>query len=151
MSARRMAGVTLVELVIAIVILSVALAGLVAAFARATRASTDPVVTRQMVAIAESMMEEVLLKPYAPAAGGSTRTDYNDIWDFNAYPADSPVTDIGGGGFNGLERYTVTVTVEALAAGGVTGIAAAGDAARIRVTVRHGAGSFTLTGWRTRP
>lgn len=148
----RMAGVTLVELIIAIVIVSAALAGLVAAFTRANLASADPVVTQQMVAIAESMMEEVMLKPYEAAAGGTgaDRAQYNDIWDFNNLPAKSSVTDVGGGAIAGLERYSVTVTVEQLPGGSLTGIAATGDAARVRVTVRNGDDSFVLTGWRTR-
>lgn len=148
--ARRMAGVTLVELIIAMVIVAVALGGLVSAFTRATRASVDPVVQRQMVAIAEGMMEEVLLKPYAVGPGTGSRLQYDDIWDYNGYPDDSPVTDVGGAAVAGLERYRVTVDVAALAAGGIAGIPVAGDAARIRVTVRSGADSLTLTGWRAR-
>lgn len=150
---RRMAGVTLVELIIAIVIVAVALAGLVATFTATSRASTDPVITQQMVAIAETMMEEVLLKPFATADGGAgaNRAQYNDIWDFAGYPAKSAVTDIGGAALPGLGNYTVTVTVEALGANAITGIAPAGAAARIQVTVRNGEERFVLTGWRMRP
>ena len=150
---RRMAGVTLIELIIAIVIVSAALAGLVAAFTRANRASADPVITQQMVAIAETMMEEVMLKPFGtPGAGaGANRALYQDIWDFNSYPAKSSVTDSSGAAIPGLGRYTVTVVVEALAANAVANIATAGDAVRIRVTVHNGNQSFVLTGWRMRP
>lgn len=150
MWTRRMAGVTLVELIIAIVIMAATLGGLVAAFARANRASADPVIQRQMVAIAEGMMEEVMLKPYAVGPGAGGRTQYDDIWDFNTYPANSPVTAVDGTPIAGLGRYTVTVQVAQLAAGGIAGIPAAGDAARIRVTVRNGADSLVLTGWRMR-
>jgi MSHA pilin protein MshD len=150
---RRVAGVTLIELIIAIVIVSAALAGLVAAFTRANRASVDPVITQQMVAIAETMMEEIMLKPFGPPStgAGANRALYNDIRDFNGYPANSAVTDIGGTAIPGLGRYTVTVNVEELAANAVTNIAPAGDAVRIRVTVRNGAESFVLTGWKMRP
>ena len=60
---RRMAGVTLVELVVAMVIVGIALAGLVSVYNRASIASTDPLITQQMLAIGETMMEEVMLKP----------------------------------------------------------------------------------------
>lgn len=148
-----MAGVTLVELIIAIVIVAAVVGGLASVLAGVTRASADPVVQRQMLAIAESMMEEVMLKPYADpdvdASGQGGRAQFNDIWDFNGYSA-KPVTDIEGTPLPGLDRYAVSVSVDALEAGGLAGIGTAGDAARIRVTVRNGDDSLTLTGWRTR-
>jgi MSHA pilin protein MshD len=144
-----MAGVTLVELIIAIVIVAAVVGGLASVLAGVTRASADPVVQRQMLAIAESMMEEVMLKPYAEGSGQGGRAQFDDIWDFNGYSA-KPVTDIEGTPLPGLDRYAVSVSVDALEAGGLAGIGTAGDAARIRVTVRNGDDSLTLTGWRTR-
>ncbi|WP_288379393.1 prepilin-type N-terminal cleavage/methylation domain-containing protein [uncultured Massilia sp.] len=144
----RMRGVTLVELVIAIVIIAVALAGLVAAFTRATRASVDPLLTQQMIAIGESMLEEAMLKPYTNnKAQEASRADYTDIWDYNGYPADSPVTDVAGNAIPGLERYRVTVRVSPVA---LTDVPQA-QAARISVTVRSGNESLVLHGWRTEP
>lgn len=144
-----MAGVTLVELIIAIVIVAAVVGGLASVLAGVSRASADPVVQRQMLAIAESMMEEVMLKPYAQGSGQGGRAQFDDIWDFNGYSA-KPVTDIDGTPLPGLDRYAVSVSVDALGASGLAGIGTAGDAARIRVTVRNGDDSLTLTGWRTR-
>lgn len=151
MFSRRMAGVTLIELVIAIVIVAAALGGLVAALARANVASADPVIQRQMVAIAENMMEEIMLKPYTVGPGTGSRAQFDDIFDYAGYPANSPVTDVGGTPVPGLGNYTVTVNVSRLAANAITGVAPANDATRIQVTVRHGAESLTLSGWRMRP
>lgn len=147
---RRMAGVTLVELIVAIVIVGVALAGLVAAYNRASVASADPVVTQQMLAIAESMMEEVMLKPYDGGDGavGATRAQYDEIGDYANYNAQA-VTDADGQPIAGLGRYTVSVTVGPLSAA-LPGVDA-NDARRIDVTVAHGAERLTLSGWRTRP
>lgn len=146
---RRMAGVTLVELIVAIVIVGVALAGLVAAYNRASVASADPVVTQQMLAIAETMMEEVMLKPYTgDGAVGATRARYDEIGDYANYPAQA-VTDADGQAIAGLARYSVSVTVGPLSAA-LPGVAA-NDARRIDVTVTHGAERLTLSGWRTRP
>ncbi|MGG7605250.1 prepilin-type N-terminal cleavage/methylation domain-containing protein [Massilia sp. BKSP1R2A-1] len=149
MYSRRMAGVTLVELVIAIVIIAAALAGLVAALTRANRASVDPILTQQMTAIAEGMMEEVLLKPFLEddSVAATGRADYNDIWDYNKYAKDSPVEDFNGNAIAGLERYRVSVQVDKVA---LTNIPL-GDAARVRVTVRNGGQSIVLNGWRTKP
>ena len=156
MSSKRMAGMTLVELVIAIVIISTALAGLVAAFMRANRASADPIVMQQMLAIGESLMEEILLKPFdqdlTPAA---TRADFNDVRDYdpNDDAADGYATtgilDVDGDPIPGLETYNVAVRIN------VAGVAltsvAPGDALRVQVTVTHGAERLVLTGWKTAP
>jgi MSHA pilin protein MshD len=57
-------GVSLVELIVFIVIVGVAMAGLFAAFNTITAASADPQVRKQVLAIAESLMEEVTLMPF---------------------------------------------------------------------------------------
>ncbi|MBL8317986.1 MAG: prepilin-type N-terminal cleavage/methylation domain-containing protein, partial [Burkholderiaceae bacterium] len=54
-------GVSLVELMIAIVVIGAGLAGVLTAYGTATRASADPVRRQQMLALAEEMMEEILL------------------------------------------------------------------------------------------
>lgn len=158
MSSRRMAGVTLVELIIAIVIIGTALAGLVAAFSRANLASADPVITQQMLAIGEGMMEEILLKPFEVAAdevATPTRAQFNDIRDYDrlddANPgyASSGIRDIDGEPIAGLEDYGVSVRVQS------NGVALtdvpAGNALRVTVTVSHGERQLLLTGWRTSP
>jgi MSHA pilin protein MshD len=60
----RSRGVTLVELIVFMVIVGVALAGLFAAFNTMTRGSIDPQVRKQMLAIAESLMDEIALMPH---------------------------------------------------------------------------------------
>lgn len=158
MSSRRMAGVTLVELIIAIVIIGTALAGLVAAFSRANLASADPVITQQMLAIGEGMMEEVLLKPFEVAAdevATPTRAQFNDIRDYDrlddANPgyASSGIRDIDGEPIAGLGDYGVSVRVQSNGVA-LTGVPA-GNALRVTVTVSHGERQLLLTGWRTSP
>jgi MSHA pilin protein MshD len=60
----RSRGVTLVELIVFMVIVGVAMAGLFAAFNTMTAASADPQVRKQVLAIAESLMDEVALMPF---------------------------------------------------------------------------------------
>ena len=59
----RECGLTLIELVMFIVIVSVALAAMVGLFAQVTGRSADPMLRRQALAIAESLLEEVQLMP----------------------------------------------------------------------------------------
>jgi MSHA pilin protein MshD len=80
----RSRGVTLVELIVFMVIVGVALAGLFAAFSTMTRGSADPQVRKQVLAIAESLMDEVALMPLT----------YCDPDDANAVTATGP--GVGG-------------------------------------------------------
>jgi MSHA biogenesis protein MshO len=57
-------GFTLVELVVFIAILGIALAGVLAAYDFAVRASADPIVKKQALAIAESLLQEVQQMPF---------------------------------------------------------------------------------------
>jgi MSHA pilin protein MshD len=57
-------GVSLVELIVFIVIVSIGVAGVVGALNMATRASTDPMIQKQALAIAEALLEEVQLQPF---------------------------------------------------------------------------------------
>lgn len=82
----RARGVTLIELVVFIVIVGIALAAVFAAFNTITAASADPQVRKQILAIAESLMEEVQLRPFT----------YCDPDDANAAVATGP--GIGGAG-----------------------------------------------------
>ena len=56
------AGLTLVELIIFIVVISVGLVGILSAMNMMTAASADPMVRKQAMAMAESILEEVLAK-----------------------------------------------------------------------------------------
>ena len=147
MSTRRQRGVTLIELIVALTIVAIAVAGMMAAFTRATAASADPMVAKQMAAVAETLMEEIQLKPYTPAAhSGNSRADYNDVLDYQDYTT-TGVFDISGNAVAGLGDYTVKVKIEPVT---LTGMSSA-DAYRIVVSIEHGGDTFRLYGWRTKP
>ena len=57
-------GVTLVELIIFIVIVSSAVAGVLLTLNMATRSSADPMIQKQALAIAEALLEEIQLQPF---------------------------------------------------------------------------------------
>jgi MSHA pilin protein MshD len=143
----RQRGVTLIEMVLAIVILGVGLAGVLLAFSTVSRASADPIVAQQMLAIAEEMLEEIELKPFAAAANAApapcARNTFNDLSDYDGYAAASGICTIDGTAITSLATYAVQVRVQAGTLAGV------GGARRIDVTVTHGSDSLTLTGWRT--
>ncbi len=60
----RQLGISLIELIMFIVIVSVALAGILLVLNVTTKSSADPLVHKQALAIAESLLEEVELMPF---------------------------------------------------------------------------------------
>ena len=81
-------GVTLVELIIFIVIVSSAVAGVLLTLNMATRSSADPMIQKQALAIAEALLEEVQLQPFT----------YCDPDDTAAATANSAADCTGGAG-----------------------------------------------------
>jgi MSHA pilin protein MshD len=145
---RGQQGVTLVELIISMVIISIALGGVLMVMNFTTSHSADPMIQHQAVAIAEAYMEEILLQDYSDPGGGieSGRADFDDVDDYNSLP-DTVVRDRDGNEISSLNGYTVTVTVK----GPTDGISLNGmDAKKITVTVNHSAmGNLSLVGYRT--
>ena len=61
---RKSKGLSLVELVVFIVIVSTAVAGVLGVMDVTTRSSVDPMIHKQALAIAEAVLEEVQLQPF---------------------------------------------------------------------------------------
>lgn len=160
-------GFTLIEMLIAIVIIGIGLAGVLMAINGTVRPSTDPLVRKQMLAIAEEMIEEVLLKPFsvsgsapvnkATACGTTSppsRTDFDDISDYNNYQT-TGICDVEGSAITGLESYDVAVAVatadEKNNLGTTTSVGAIeySDSKQITVTVTRGNNRLVLSSWRT--
>jgi len=57
-------GLSLIELLVFIVVVGIAVTGVLSVFSLNARTSADPVVQKQALAIADSLLEEVLSKPY---------------------------------------------------------------------------------------
>jgi MSHA pilin protein MshD len=133
-------GLTLIELVASIVIISVATIGLMAAVTAAVGRSADPMIQNQATAIGVAYMEEITLAPlcdpaYNPDGNASTtcrnecntnpcsggcggsvfgaeagRSAYDDVCDYNGL-SDSGAKDRQGNALTGLSGYTVNASV----------------------------------------
>jgi MSHA pilin protein MshD len=146
-------GVTLIELIVAMVVISIALTGVLLVINYTTLHSADPVLRHQAIAIAEAYMEEICLKnfadPDAVGPGSDAETDrdsFDDVDDYNNH-VDNGAADQNGDPIVGLGNYTVRVTVQNNQPYGPAGSPVIG--LRIDVTVVDPAGvSLTLTGFR---
>jgi MSHA pilin protein MshD len=78
-------GVTLIELVMFIIIVGIAVAGILLVYTNTVRYSADPVIRKQMVAIGEAMLEETRLMPFT----------YCDPNDANAATAGAALVGAG--------------------------------------------------------
>ncbi|HXA46952.1 MAG TPA: type II secretion system protein [Burkholderiaceae bacterium] len=150
-STRAQRGMTLIELVIAIVIIGVALTAVLLAFTITVRSTASPVIIKQMNSVAEEMMEEIALKPFVPVANaapaGCARNTFNDISDYDGYATVGKICDIDGTTIASLNGYSISVTVVTDGAT-LTGVPAAA-AKKITVTVTYGSQTISLTSWRT--
>lgn len=83
-------GVSLVEMVVAIVVVAVGAAGVLAAFLSAVRGSADPLLVKQRYAFAEGLMEEILARPVSgdgvqPSATSSCpdQRQFDEVADYD--------------------------------------------------------------------
>jgi MSHA pilin protein MshD len=143
-SNRNQSGVTLVELILSMVIISIALVGIFSVINLTVSHSADPVLQHQAIAIAEAYLEEIQLQSYADPNSsntGETRASFDNVDDYNG------LNDVGARNqqsysLSKLSAYTVTVAVVDQAVVGL-------PAKKISVTVIDpNASSLTLVGYR---
>jgi MSHA pilin protein MshD len=104
-------GFTLVEVIVLIVVLGTALAGVMLVFQNVVRRSADPQMYKQAVAIAEAMLDEVLLASYDVQPGGGARASFDDVNDYDDFTTAGGMKDMQGGAIPGLGPYNVAVDV----------------------------------------
>lgn len=92
---RGQRGLTLLEQIMFIVVIGIAAAGVVGVIGYATRASTDPMIHKQALAIGEALLEEVLLMPFT----------YCDPDDAQASTAQSATVGATGCSAGGVEAF----------------------------------------------
>ena len=101
-------GISLIELVIFIVILSVALTGITLIYINTTRYSADPMIRIRSIELAQSTLEEILLKAYddaTPVGGGCVRFTANSLCPVAAPPNPVAATEaLGLGSEEGVNR-----------------------------------------------
>jgi len=82
---RRVLGLSLIEMVVFIIVLGVGFAGVTVLYNQATTSSVDPVVRKQVLAIATSVLEEIELRGFT----------FCDPDDANVYTATAATVGVG--------------------------------------------------------
>lgn len=150
-------GVSLIEAVLFIVVVSVALVVVLKAFDIANQGSADPILRRQSLAIAQSLLDEISFKPFGSAATDVTADGYtagpvtsatralaDDVDDYNGFSMNG-ISSLDNTVLTGLGNYRASVVVAAAAFGSVP----SSDGYRIIVTVTDPSGADSvLEGYR---
>lgn len=143
----RHSGFSLIEVIIAMLLISVGVVGLLSAMNTTVKGSADPMVRKQAIAVAESLLEEIALKEFSDPGGPpcAARSCFDDVSDYNGYSA-AGIKDIEGNDIGGLAAYSVSVEV----AGEALGSIGAAASKKITVTVTAPGGEvINLSTYRT--
>lgn len=139
----RQRGFSIVEAIVFIVIVSVALTGILSLMNFTTLHSADPMIRKQAIVAAESLLAEITQQNYtnpvdgfSGAATQANRHLFDDIGDYNGFtttgifPIDDPVSPIPA-----LVAYNAAVRVVDATLGPVTAPIPGGSVKLITVTV----------------
>ena len=148
MNKQMQRGFTLIELIIFIVVVGAGMAGILSVMTTTVKSSADPMVRKQTIAIAESLLEEILQKDYANPTGGNagtTRALFDDVDQYNGYSTSGGIVDVSGAAIAALASYNISpaVTVAATTLGS-NSLAMK----KVTVSVTGPGGTISLSGYR---
>lgn len=122
----RMLGVSLIELIVFIVVVSIALLALVGVYRQATINNVDPIIRVQALEAAQSLLDEILSLKYAdntPTGGipacivcdDTPDANMNDVddyrnWSDTPYPGYTRAVSVDTNAGNTIKLITVSVT-----------------------------------------
>lgn len=151
----KQCGVSLIELIMFIVIVSIALAGILLVMNQVTKHSADPLLHKQSLTAAESLLEEIELQdfkadPSAAAPVAVTQANrssaYHIVSNYNGFATTGIFPVSGATAIAGLENYNANVTVLNTVLGGIS----SANALLITVTVTDPQGNLVqVSGYRT--
>lgn len=147
--SRPPGGFTLIELLFFILIVGIAVAGITQVYVVSAAATGDPMIRKQALTIAEGMMDEIALQPFAATGSsytGTTRSLFDHASAYDGYTSNGVYT-LDGQAVSGLAGYRLAVSVAH--PGGAIGGVPASAIWLITVTVTDSASNSTvLTGYR---
>src|SRR5713101_7265153 len=163
----RSAGFSFIEVVVFIIVMGIAFVGMLVLYNRVTSASVDPMVRKQALAIASSLLEEIELRAYtfcettdpnvytAPSPAGCTTVEtkvagenrysvprFDNVNDYHLFQmgfgtASPNIQTAAGTIISDLASYSVAVDVAQIAASELGTDVPTTDALRITVTATH--------------
>ena len=150
MNKSQQRGFTLIELIVYIVVVTFALAGILSVMNVEVKNSADPMVRKQAIVLAESILEEILQKEYADPDDepnlNITRATISNVDDYNGKTETMFNSTSGAGGWPvALDGYLVSIAVTPTPLGSANSSV---QAKKITVTVNGRGHVISLTGYR---
>lgn len=147
---RKISGATLVELIIAMVIISTTVIAFLNTYRIITLNSTDPMITKQSVMIAESLMDEIMGKSIEKPIDGftgpfneSNRKNFDSLMDYNGFTMVG-IKNLNGVAIPALSSYSVIVNINNVAIGTIP----VSDSYQINIQVTNSLGIIKFKGYR---
>lgn len=149
MNSIRQRGFTLIELIIFIVVVGAGLVGILLVMDTVVKSSADPMVRKQAIVLAESILEEILQKEYAnpdiDQGSRTTRATMSNVDDYNGKTETLFNSASGASGWPvALDGYLVTVAVTATTLGSSSTV----PAKKVTVKVTGRGNVISLSGYR---
>ncbi len=142
MQCRLQHGFSLIETILFIVIVSVALAGVLSVMNLTTQHSADPLIRKQAIVVAESLLEEIAQQNFSNPSGGFSgvasqlnRASFDDISDYNGFATSGIYAIDGSAPIPELAKYNASVRVADTTLGPAGAQIAGGNAKLITVTI----------------
>lgn len=143
-------GATLIELIISIVIISIAIVALISFLNLFVSKSVDPMTRKQAVIIAESLMDEISNQQFIKPSGGYTgpynsinRNKFDSVMDYNGLLIVG-MTTFEGVTIPSLSNYSINISITNVN----MNLISASDCYQINITVTSPNDNFTLQGYR---
>ncbi len=135
-------GFSLIEALVFIVIVSVALAGVLSVMNLTTLHSADPLIRKQAIVVAESLLEEITQHNFSAPVGGfsgvasqANRSMFDDIGDYNGFATTGIFPIDSGTVIPALALYNARVSVVDTMLGPAGAEIPAGSVKLITVTI----------------
>ena len=149
----RQCGLSFIEMLIFIVVVSIAMVSILSIFNVTVKGSVDPMINKQATAVAEAMLEEILNKDFfegvCPTADvvEKDRGAFDDVCDYHGFNQ-TEITTINNKSILALASYTLSVDVAAASLGSSDVAVLMADAKLVTVAVIGNRNSITLSGYR---
>lgn len=143
----RQRGFSLVELIFFMVVVALGLAGILSVMTGTVAASTDPLMRKQALVLADALLEEIMLKaPENPPGGysGNNRALFDDVGDYVGYSTCCGMVAMDGTPLPGLARYNVAQ----VGVSTVQPVAGGASLLHITVTIQGPDGDMSISSYR---
>jgi MSHA pilin protein MshD len=146
---RRMRGVTLIEVIVAMTVISICVTAVLGLLSAIAVRSAGAVAGTQAQSVAMAYLDEILSKAYQDPNGVSEsgRQNFDDVLDYNGLD-ETGATDCTNTEITGLGLYRVRVTVSTVQFGSPAPKAVSARRIDVRVTDPTGV-TILLSGYRT--